>query len=125
MTETGTMQLRPAILVVEDNPIIALDLSESLSELGFQVLGPFATVAAARRALSLTAPDHACLDLNAADELAFALARDLVAAGVRTTFLTGQGELARMSGIEGVAVLDKPISAMGLRAHFGPYVEVG
>ena len=112
--------MQPTILVVEDHPIIALDLADELSDLGYQVLGPFATVEAARKVLALTTPDAACLDVKLEDGLSFAFARELLDMGVRTTFLTGQGTLTRLSGVEGADVLDKPVGATALRDHFNP-----
>ena len=115
---TSVMELQPTILVVEDHPLIAMDLADELSDLGYQVLGPFATVGAARKVLSITTPDAACLDVKLEDGFSFAFARELLDMGIRTTFLTGQGTLTRLNGVEGADVLDKPLAAQKLREHF-------
>lgn len=52
------------ILVVEDELLIALDLKLILTESGFGVIGPVATVARALALLASARPDAAVLDVN-------------------------------------------------------------
>ena len=61
-----TMSGRLKILVVEDDALIAMELEERLQELGYEVLGPVATVEEAERAIAETRPDAALLDANLA-----------------------------------------------------------
>lgn len=56
--------VRPRILVVEDEIFIALDIAETLEELGFEVIGPVSTPAAALGLSERSRPDAALLDVN-------------------------------------------------------------
>jgi DNA-binding NtrC family response regulator len=58
----------PLILVVEDEPIIAMELDLTLGNAGFQVLGPVPSVSAALKLIGATRPDAAILDVNLAGE---------------------------------------------------------
>jgi DNA-binding response OmpR family regulator len=60
--------LQKRVLVVEDDPFIAMDLQDSLVEAGYEVLGPVSTVI---DALSLVKTEHingAVLDVNLGSE---------------------------------------------------------
>lgn len=80
---------RTRILVVEDEFIIALDLSETVRDLGYQVEGPYASKDHAICALEHGMPDVAILDVMAADGEVFPLADVLTEAGVPIIFHSG------------------------------------
>lgn len=85
-------QAKPAqhsILVVEDEFIIALDLSETARDLGFRVTGPFADKDHAMIAIAEEMPDLAILDVMTASGEVFPLADVLAAAGVPIIFHSG------------------------------------
>ena len=65
---------RPTVLVVEDEFIIALDLSETVRDLGFRVEGPFADKENAFIAIDQHMPDCAILDVKTADGEVYPLA---------------------------------------------------
>jgi DNA-binding response OmpR family regulator len=65
------------VLVVEDEVIIALDLSATLEDEGYRVLGPAPTVAAALKLLERERPDAAVLDVNLRGETVTPVARVL------------------------------------------------
>lgn len=77
------------VLVVEDEFIIALDLSETVQDLGYHLQGPFADKAKALAAIELQLPDAAILDVHIADGEVFPLADALVQAGVPIIFHSG------------------------------------
>ena len=81
------------ILVVEDEPMTALDLEMRLSDAGYEVMGPAASLRAAERELDLGLPDIALLDSNLGGVKSYALAEHLVANGVPVVFCTGYEEL--------------------------------
>ena len=54
----------PLLHVVEDDFLIAFDLSCRLSDLGYRVLGPANSVREAHALLAKAAPDAAILDVN-------------------------------------------------------------
>jgi DNA-binding NtrC family response regulator len=80
---------RPTVLVVEDEFIIALDLSETVRDLGFRVEGPFADKENAFIAIDQQMPDCAILDVKTADGEVYPLADALADAGVPIIFHSG------------------------------------
>ena len=80
---------RPKILVVEDEFIIALDLSETVQDLGYDLEGPFEGNEEAFEAIEDDLPDAAILDVFTADGEVYPLADRLVAAGVPIVFHSG------------------------------------
>jgi CheY-like chemotaxis protein len=77
------------VLVVEDEAILALDLAQTVREMGHEVAGPFATVAEALPECSATAIGFAIIDFNLKGETTEALARALRAEGVAFVLVTG------------------------------------
>ncbi|MFB0610836.1 response regulator [Aurantiacibacter poecillastricola] len=80
---------QPTVLVVEDEVIIALDLSETVRDMGFRVEGPYATRDHAMIAIDQEMPDFAILDVMTADGEVFPLADVLTEAGVPIIFHSG------------------------------------
>lgn len=80
---------RPTVLVVEDEFLIALDLSETVKDLGYRVEGPFSCKANAFVAINSTMPDLAILDVYTADGEVYPLADALTRAGVPIIFHSG------------------------------------
>lgn len=80
---------RPTVLVVEDEFIIALDLSETVKDLGYALEGPFADQRSAFRAIQGEMPDAAILDVYTSDGEVFPLADALTKAGVPIIFHSG------------------------------------
>lgn len=80
---------RPTVLVVEDEFIIALDLSETVKDLGYALEGPFADKENAFIAIEGSMPDAAILDVYTSDGEVFPLADALVEAGVPIIFHSG------------------------------------
>ncbi len=86
MSFVSTHSHRPTVLVVEDEFIIALDLSETVRDLGLQVEGPFADQGNAFVAIDRQLPDCAILDVKTADGEVYPLADALAEAGVPLIF---------------------------------------
>ncbi|WP_083910988.1 PAS domain-containing protein [Henriciella marina] len=84
---------RTRILVVEDEPMTALDLEMRLSDAGYDVIGPAMTIASAERELQHGLPDIALLDTNLGGTKSYDLAEKLVDQGVPVVFCTGYEEL--------------------------------
>lgn len=76
-------------LVLEDNFIIGLAFKVQLEDMGFQVLGPAATLGDARALLAQATPDIALLDVNLGHESSNDLAHELIASKVPVVFVTG------------------------------------
>lgn len=80
------------ILVVEDQPLIAMDLEDLLLSRGYEVIGPKASVAAAIECLTQVTPDAALLDIDLHGETSFPIGIELKRRGVPFVFATGTAE---------------------------------
>lgn len=98
-----------SIMLVEDEVIVALAVSDSLSDLGFSVIGPFSRVSDACRALTGNQVDAAILDVNLDGEMVYALAKMLDDRKIPFVFVTGYGSESIEPGFEHIPVLQKPI----------------
>ena len=81
---------RPLILLAEDEAIIALELTDSLTDAGFDVAGPFSTCSEAEAWLKTGNPDAAILDNLLKDGPCDAMAADLSRRGVPLILFSGQ-----------------------------------
>ena len=106
-------------LLVEDEILVALDIEEQLTNLGFTVIGPAARVADGLR-LADEAPGLAIavLDVNLAGESSWPIARLLKDRGTPFLFLTGYHcEHAGLPGdLAGTVICSKPVDIVALRA---------
>jgi len=66
------------VLVAEDESIIAMVIEDELTDAGYTVAGPFATVATALNWLSSDTPDLAVLDTNLRDGSSRSVAVELI-----------------------------------------------
>lgn len=82
----------PRVLIMEDEFIVALDLSDMTQDLGFQVQGPYATLAEGQRAIAALRPDAAILDVQLADGEVYPLADLLMQLGVPIIFHSGHAD---------------------------------
>jgi CheY-like chemotaxis protein len=94
------------VLVVEDEPILAMALEDMLEELGCTIVGPALRLSAAM-ALAEEEVDAAILDVNLGGEAALPVAARLRARGVPIMFATGYGE-AIAAEHPGIPILPKP-----------------
>lgn len=105
------------VLIVEDDPIIAIDFEDRL--LGFGVAGvrTVGSVAQALQAIAKRAPDFALLDVELIRETSFAIAERLLALKIPFVFVTGYGAEARIPPeLAGQPRLQKPCSSDALEA---------
>ena len=112
-TETPLHNWR--ILIVEDEPLVAMMLQKLLTDLGAQIVGPYGTLDDAFGALP-RAFDAALLDVNLAGIAIYPLADEITRAGVPIVFLTGYQAESIEPRFRNAAVLTKPIEARDLVA---------
>ena len=98
-----------SVMLVEDEAIVALAVNDSLTDLGFSVVGPFSRVSDACRALQDNQVDAAILDVNLDGEMVYSLAEILTARKIPFVFATGYGAESIESRFEHIPVLQKPI----------------
>ena len=79
----------PKVLVVEDEFIIALDVSETVKDLGYALEGPYPDKEHAFLAIEDDLPDCAILDVYTRDGEVYPLADALTEAGVPIIFHSG------------------------------------
>ncbi|MHC2330755.1 response regulator [Bradyrhizobium sp. USDA 4454] len=93
------------VLVVEDDPIIALYFEDTILGFGVRTVRTAANVARAHELITERPPDFALLDVGLVrGENTFAIAERLDALQVPFTFITGYGADARLP----VSLADKP-----------------
>src|SRR5262249_61987757 len=90
------------VLVVEDEYLVAMDMSAYLEAAGAHVVGPASNVSAALEALEHTELDGAVLDVNLRGEMAYPVADALVARGIPFVFTTGYDAHASPAHFAGV-----------------------
>lgn len=106
--------MRMRVLVVEDEPLIALDLVDMLTEGGFQVVGPVSLVAEALHLIRSEGCDAAVLDVNLGRETAEPIAICLRERGTPFLVLSGYSRAQHPTGFDGAPSLAKPVSATDL-----------
>ncbi|MGY8668458.1 response regulator [Bradyrhizobium sp. UFLA05-109] len=105
------------VLIVEDDPIIAIDFEDRLLGFGVKQVRTVASVARALDAITDRMPDFALLDVELVREKSFAIAERLVALKVPFVFVTGYGAETRIPPeFAGVPRLQKPCSSDALEA---------
>lgn len=95
------------VLVVEDDPIIALDIESAVLEVGAIDATVCASLAEARRALSGTF-DFALLDIDLGDGLSYEVARILRDRGTPFVFVTATRSADVPSDLAGAPLIAKP-----------------
>src|SRR5581483_12517733 len=79
------------VLVVEDDPIIALDLEETISGFGVKLVRTAGSVTRALQLIDERVPDFALLDIGLVKEKSFAIAERLDALKIPFAFVSGYG----------------------------------
>ncbi|WP_166144528.1 response regulator [Methylosinus sp. RM1] len=104
------------VLVVEDEPLIALALEEMLAEHGYRVVASAQTVAVALRHVAETQFDVALLDLRIGAESVEPVADRLDAMGAAFVFATGYGRSALPPAHSARPIVEKPFRTEALIA---------
>ena len=79
------------VLIVEDDPIIALDFEDTISRFGIAAVRTAGNVARALSMIEARRPDFALLDVALAGEKSFEVAEKLAALSIPFVFVTGYG----------------------------------
>jgi DNA-binding NtrC family response regulator len=91
MEPASTEGLPNDVLIVEDDPIIALDFEDTISGFGIAAVRTAGNVALALSMIDERRPDFALLDVGLAREKSFDVAERLVALEIPFVFVTGYG----------------------------------
>jgi two-component sensor histidine kinase/DNA-binding response OmpR family regulator len=105
----GATAVGNRLLLVEDETLVGIMMSEMLTELGFEVIGPICNLSDAMSAVRKEAFHSAVLDVNLRGEMVYPVADALAAKGVPFVFVTGYGVDGIDARFANVPVLQKPI----------------
>lgn len=92
------------VLIVEDDPIIALDFEDTILGFGVKTVRAAGNVSRALEMIADRAPDFALLDVGLVREKSFAIAERLEALRIPFVFVTGYGADVRLPA----AFADRP-----------------
>ncbi|MCD9124244.1 response regulator [Luteimonas fraxinea] len=104
-----------AILIVEDESILAMLLEDFLDDLGYTPPAVASNVAQALRIIETRDIDFAILDINLGGEQSFPIADALDARGIPYIFMTGYGAAGVPDRLRAHYVLQKPYGADALK----------
>ena len=112
MTQEAQKRVR-RILVVEDEPFIAMGLEQLLPKLGYEVAGVATHLRDALAKAEAGGFDLAVLDVNLGGELSYRVADVLLGKGVPFVFCTAYADVA-FGRYTHVPVLQKPVEKKAL-----------
>jgi CheY-like chemotaxis protein len=105
------------VLIVEDDPIIALGFEDTIEGFGVKTVRAAASVTRALKMIDERAPDFALLDVGLVREKSFAIAERLTALKIPFVFVTGYGaDNIIPAAFANVPRLAKPCSSDALQA---------
>lgn len=106
-----------SILIVEDDPLVAIMVEGYLDALGYEIAASCETVAAALAHIDPEKIDAAIVDVHLADgELAGPVVEALRTAGIPFLVTTGGHNVVSDPRFDGAAMLTKPFSLANLEA---------
>ncbi len=105
------------VLVVEDEPIIALNIQTVLLDLGYRPVGPAASINEATTLLEQRKFDAAILDVTLPDGESYSLAESLVERGIPVVFATGRHIEISSPRLADTPALSKPFDLTELERN--------
>jgi len=96
------------IILIEDEPLILMDMEQSLTDAGAEIAGAAGNLEAARTLISTADFDAALLDTNLSGERVGELAAMLTRRNIPFAFVTGYGRDALPEGFREGMLLNKP-----------------
>jgi two-component sensor histidine kinase/ActR/RegA family two-component response regulator len=112
------------VLLVEDEPLVGMMMTEVLASLGLEVTGPIASLSGAMEFADRKF-DAALLDVNLGGELVYPLADALTANGAQLIFLTGYEPASIAAPYRRWPILQKPIDSDRLKDALHDLLEHG
>ena len=120
MSDQRTMK---RALIVEDEPLLALEVADYLTEAGFEVIGPATSVARALILIAESGCDVAVLDVHLGKEHSEPVAIALKARGTPFIVVSGNSRDHYPIGFKDAPSLSKPVNPATLvsllRSHAG------
>ncbi|HSZ96158.1 MAG TPA: response regulator [Bradyrhizobium sp.] len=117
MVEVSSGAAPGDVLIVEDDPIIALDFEDTILRLGVKTVRTAGTVSRALQLIEERAPDFVLLDIGLVREKSFAVAERLEPLGIPFAFVTGYStDVALPAALANKPRLPKPCTSDALEA---------
>jgi CheY-like chemotaxis protein len=113
------------VLVVDDEALIAMMLSDLLAEYGHETVGPAHTEGQALELVASTPIDAAILDVTLGDHDCFAVAEALRKRGIPFAFATGHGVQAMPDAFRERMTVSKPFDFEVVRRLVDDLVAAG
>jgi CheY-like chemotaxis protein len=113
------------ILVVEDEPVVAMALEDMLLDLGCVVVGPALGLRRAMELAMVETLDGAVLDINLGGDRSFPVAEILGARAVPFLFATGYGHQGLEPPFTNSPILAKPYSLASLERSLSDIMGAG
>jgi len=126
--EGGSSLKGKRIIVIEDEPLVAMELEALLCDAGCELAGSVGNLEDAKRLCAQVACDAALLDANIRGRPVDEIARTLTARNIPFAFVTGYGRDALPRGFQDAVILKKPfrgddlLAALQLLTHRAPGV---
>lgn len=102
------MSPKRCILVVEDEWLLASELSGRLQDAGFDVIGPAPSVRDAVKFMETATPDAAILDIQLLGETSFPVAARLAERSIPFFFVSGHSRADFADELRDAVLLPKP-----------------
>jgi PAS domain S-box-containing protein len=99
------------VLVVDDEPLIIMDVTEILTEAGCKIAGPAESVEKAMSVINTTEFDAAILDVNLQGQRVNDLALELTRRSIPFAFLSGYGRDGLPHGFGQALLISKPFNS--------------
>src|SRR5271156_1043826 len=117
MIDVSSDEFPDDVLVVEDDPIIALDFEDTMLRFGVKTVRAASSVMRALQLIDERAPEFVLLDIGLVREKSFAVAERLEALGIPFAFVTGYStDVALPATLANKPRLPKPCTSDALRA---------
>ena len=108
---------RSGVLVLEDDPLLAMSLAETIAMAGFEVIGPACSADGALALIRTGSPEFAVLDVNLGRETSEGVALELQRRGVPFLCVSAYSAEQLPAGICGAPLLPKPVDEDRLMDH--------
>lgn len=111
------------VLVVEDNPLLALNLDDALRERGVDVVGPALSMESGMALVREDALDCAVLDIDIGGHPVWPIARGLQEDGVPFMFVSGDCDKGLPADLAGTVCLQKPADTADILTSVSAIME--
>ena len=98
------------VVIVEDEPLVSMDLESTLTACGCEVVGTAGTLEKAKAVVERVTCDVALLDLNLAGQSVVEIAAKLTQKNIPFAFVSGYGRDGLPQGFQDTLIVPKPVS---------------